>query len=181
MTNNMPETLLKRAALIAAIVALSGGALGCGSSTPSEAPDFTLPTITAANITLSELKGNPVVISFWYRSCPYCVEELPYFENVALQTGEITVLTVNPVDSNSTIHSFFNGYEPTMIVALDSNAATFIDYCQSYGNSRGYFPFTLLVDSEGIVRYIKIGAFGSETGLRSTLHDILGIAIPSAS
>jgi peroxiredoxin len=172
------RTSLRWVGLIAISAALAGAALSCNSSTPSEAPDFTLPTMTGGNVTLSELKGNPVVISFWYRACPYCVEELPYFERVALQSGEITVLTVNPVDSNSTIHAFFNGYEPAMMVTLDNNGTVFAGYCQTYGNSRGYTPFTLLVDSEGIVRYVKIGAFGSETNLRSTLRNVLGITIP---
>ena len=177
MTSRIEGTLLRRAALIAATVVLAGTALSCGSFTPSEAPDFTLPTMTGANVTLSALSGTAVVINFWYIGCQYCRDELPYFEDVALQSDEITVLTVNPVDSNSTIHAFFNGYEPAMIVALDGNGTTFVSYCQTYGNSRGYTPFTLLVDSEGIVRYVKIGAFGSETNLRSTLRNVLGITL----
>jgi thiol-disulfide isomerase/thioredoxin len=181
MVRRISRTLLRRVAVIGAIIALGGAALSCDSFTPSEAPDFTLPTMIGANITLSELRGTPVVLNFWSISCPACRGQLPYFEGVALKSGEITVLTVNVADSNSTLLSFFNGYEPTMIVALDSDAATYVDYCQAYGNSRGYIPFMLFVDNEGVVQQTRIGAFGSEADLWNTLHDVLGITIPPAS
>jgi len=170
---------LKWVALIGVVTALAGAALSCGSFTPSEAPDFTLPTMIGTNVTLSALNGTPVVINFWYIGCRYCREELPYFEDVAMKSSEITVLTVNPVDSNSTLLSFFNSYDPAMTVALDSKAGTYVDYSQRFGNSRMVVPFTLLVDSEGIVQYAKIGAFGSAGDLWNTLHKVLGITVPA--
>jgi peroxiredoxin len=181
MVRRISTTLLRRVAVIGAIIALAGAALSCDSLTPSEAPDFTLPTMMGSNTTLSALNGTPVVITFWYIGCQYCRDELPYFEDVALQSSGVAVVSVNIVDSNSTLLSFFNGYEPAMIVALDSNAATFVDYCQSFGNARTAVPFTLLVDSEGMVQYVRIGAFRSEADLWNTLHDVLGIVIPPAS
>ena len=168
-----------KVALIIAILALLGIGLSCDSSSPSQAPDFTLPTLTGGNITLSELQGTLVVLNFWSISCSYCRQQLPYLENVAQQAeGQIEVIAVNMVDSNASVQSFFGDYEPTMIVALDENAEVFVNYCQNFDNSRGYVPFTLFIDSEGLVQYRKIGAFASEDALWDTLHDIFGIAIP---
>jgi thiol-disulfide isomerase/thioredoxin len=181
MVRRMSRTSLIWVSLITIILASVGAALSCDSFTPSEAADFTLPTMMGANITLSELRGAPVVLNFWSVSCSACRGQLPYFEDVALQSDEIAVLTVNIADSNSTLHSFFNGYEPTMIVALDNSGATYANYCQSYGNSRAYIPFMLFLDSQGIVQQMRIGAFSSETELWNTLHDVLGITIPAAS
>ncbi|GAF86358.1 unnamed protein product, partial [marine sediment metagenome] len=65
----------------------------------------------------------------------------------------------------------------TMIVALDNNGEVFVNYCQE-DNSRGYIPFTLFVDSEGIVQYIKIGAFTSETELWDTLDSVFETTVP---
>jgi hypothetical protein len=64
-----------------------------------------------------------------------------------------------------------------MIVALDTNGEVFANYSQG-DNPRGSIPITFLVDSEGIVRHIKIGAFTSEAQLWDTLHDVFGITIP---
>jgi len=105
--------------------------------------------------------------------------ELPYLEAVAQESaGEIQVVAINVGESASTVQTFFGDYEPTMIVASDRNGEAFADYCQKYGNSRGGIPFTLFVDSEGIVQYIKIGAFQSETELWDALNDAFGTTIP---
>jgi peroxiredoxin len=170
--------------LIIVILALLGFTAGCDSPNPSgdEAPDFTLPTLTGTNITLSELRGAPVVLNFWSISCYWCRQQLPYLESVAQQTeGEIKVIAVNVADSAASVQDFFGDYEPAMTIALDGNATTFVSYCQSLDNSRGSIPFTLFVDSEGLVQYKRIGAFPSEEELWNTLHDVFGITIPETS
>jgi hypothetical protein len=65
-----------------------------------------------------------------------------------------------------------------MIIALDKNGEAFADYCLAYNNTRGAIPFTLFVDSEGIVQYAKIGAFQSEAELWDALNDVSGTTIP---
>jgi thiol-disulfide isomerase/thioredoxin len=172
-----------KVALIIAILALLGIGLSCDSSSPSQAPDFTLPTLTGGNITLSQLRGIPVVLNFWSIGCSWCRYQLPFLEAVANQTGGVLeVIAANMADSNASVQSFlqsfFGDYEPTMIVALDENAEVFVNYCQNFDNSRGYIPFTLFIDSEGMVQYRKIGAFASEEALWDTLHDVLGVTIP---
>jgi cytochrome c biogenesis protein CcmG/thiol:disulfide interchange protein DsbE len=180
------RTWIILAIVIVAVGATVGIALSRNPSTPSDstplpqnAPDFTLPTITGANVTLSELEGIPVVLSFWSISCQWCRYQLPFLEAVAQQSeGGLKVIVINMVNSAAQIQTFFRGYEPAMIVALDEEAATYVNYCQNFDNSRGSIPFTLLIDSEGMVQYAKIGAFANEAALWSTLHDVLGIATP---
>ena len=172
MASRMSKKLI-RITLIIAVLALAGVALSCSSSLLSqEAPDFTLPTMTGANITLSELEGTPVVLNFWATWCGPCRAELPYFEAVAQESeGEIKVIAINVGESASTVQTFFGDYEPTMIVALDENREVFVNYCQE-DNPRGYIPITFFVDSEGIIQYIKIGAFQSEAELWDTLDSV---------
>lgn len=165
--------------LIIGILALLGIGPSCEPASPSEAPDFTLPTLTGGNVTLSELQGTLVVLNFWSISCSFCRQQLPYLDSVGQQTkGQIEVIAVNMVDSAENVQSFFGEYEPTMTVALDENAEVFVNYCQNFDNSRGYIPFTLFIDSEGLVQYQRIGAFASEEALWNALHDVFGITIP---
>mgnify|MGYP001152135271 CR=1 FL=1 len=173
MASRMSKTRLILIVLIIVVVALVGIAVRCSSSLLSQkAPDFTLPTMTGANITLSELEGTPVALNFWASGCGPCRVELPYFEAVAQETeGKIKVIAIDVGESASTIQTFFGDYEPTMTVALDGNRQVFVNYCHQ-DNPRGYIPLTLFVDSEGIVQYIKIGAFTSEEELWDTLHSI---------
>ena len=110
---------------------------------------------------------------------PLAGQQLPYLEAVAQQSGEeIKVIAINMIDSAASVQNFFGEYEPAMIVALDGNGEVFVNYCQNYNNPRGYVPFTLFVDSEGLVQYVQIGAFTSEAALWNKLHDVLGITIP---
>jgi len=174
------KTWLIVAIVIVAVVVPVAIALSRNSSSPSDstpqsqnATDFTLSTMTGANITLSELEGTPVVLNFWSISCYWCRKQLPYLEDVAQQSeGDIKVIAVNIVDTAASLHKFFGDYEPTMIIALDSNGATFADYCRAYNNTRGSIPFTLFVDSQGIVKYWQLGAFASETALWDILHSV---------
>lgn len=170
--------------IIVAIVVLAVGA-GVGitlSHNPDSPSDSTLSVITWNEATLSALKGTPIVLNFWSISCPYCVQQLPYLENVALQSeGDLEVIAVNTRDSASRIRLFFRDYEPTMAIAVDANGQAFRSYCLAYDNAGGYIPFTLLIDSEGIVQDKRIGAFASEAQLWDTLNDVLGITAPETS
>ena len=177
----MRNRVLILVTLTIAVLAVVGVALSCDSPSPSAnaAPDFTLPTLTGTNVTLSELRGTPIVLNFWSIGCSYCRQQLPYLEAVALQAGEQTeVIAINMVDGAASVESFFGDYEPAMIVALDGNGETFVTYCQNFSNPRGYIPFTLFVDGEGMVQYKRVGAFASEEELWNTLEDVLGITIP---
>lgn len=141
--------------------------------------DITLPIITWNETTLSELEGTPVVLNFWSIACSWCRYQLPFLEAVALQSeGELEVIAINMANSAAAIQNFFADYEPAMTIALDYNREAFLDYCLAYNNTRQAIPFTLLVDSEGVVQYVKIGAFASEAALRAALDDVFGINIP---
>jgi thiol-disulfide isomerase/thioredoxin len=156
--------------LIIAVGAIVGIALSCDSSSP---PDGTLSIVTWNETSLSAFEGTPVVLNFWSISCPWCVKQLPYLENVAQQNEEeLKVIAINMRDSASQIRTFFGDYRPTMIIALDTNREAFADYCLAYNNTRGAIPFTLFFDSEGLVQYVKIGAFASETELRDILDSV---------
>lgn len=170
MVRRISGAWLVRISLIMMVLILVGIGPSCDS--PSQ-------FITWDETTLSTLEGTPVVLNFWSTTCRWCVKQLPYLENVARQSeGAIKVVAINIGQSASTVQKFFGDYEPAMTIALDKNREAFKHYCLAYNNTGGYIPFTLFVDSEGTVKYAKIGAFNSEQELRDALHDVLGITIP---
>jgi thiol-disulfide isomerase/thioredoxin len=176
MTSRMSKkTRLVLIVVIVAIGAVVGITLSRNSESPSES---TLPVMTWNETSLSTLEGTPVVLNFWSIGCPACRQQLHYLEAVAQQSnGEIEVIVVNIADTASRIQSFFDDYEPTMVVALDKDGEIFASYCREYENP-GYIPFTLFVDSEGVIQHKQVGASSSEDALWNTLHDVFGTAIP---
>jgi thiol-disulfide isomerase/thioredoxin len=190
---NMASRMSKKTWIILAIVivviaAVVGIVLSHNSSSPPDstaqsqnATDFTLPAMTGANITLSELEGTPVVVNFWSIGCPACRQQLHYLEAVAQESaGEIEVIAINMADNAAGVQNFFGDYEPAMTVGLDETKEVFVNYCREYENP-GYIPFTLFIDSEGVIQYKQVGAFASEEALWNTLHDVFGIATPQTS
>ncbi|MEA2085945.1 MAG: redoxin domain-containing protein, partial [Chloroflexota bacterium] len=60
------------------VFTLAGGSLSCGSPASvakvgAPAPDFTLPTTAGSEVTLSHLRGVPVVLNLWTTWCEYCL------------------------------------------------------------------------------------------------------------
>ncbi len=62
--------------------------------------------------------------------------------------------------------------ELAMTVALDRNGMTFVNYCRAYNNTVLGIPFTLFIDSDGLVRYVRIGAFASESQLSDIVYNL---------
>ncbi len=171
----------RKALLIVAIVVIVAGVMvGASLSSSCSGPvDTTLPIIAWNETVLSTLQGTPVVLNFWSRGCYWCRRQLPHLENVAQQGGEaLRVVAINIADDAAAIRRFFGDYTPAMMIAMDTHRETFAVYCLAYNNTRGAIPFTLFIDSQGQIRYTKLGAFASEKELRDKLHDVFGMTIP---
>ncbi len=118
------------------------------------APDFTLPTLEGGEVTLSSLQGQIVMINFWQVNCPPCEEEMPFLEAAAKQyDGEAVVLAVGIGVDAAGAREFVGDGSLSMLVPLDTQAKAAAKY------SVGFTPTTFLVDRDGIVRYVKVGAF----------------------
>jgi len=168
MTNKRFRKWLVKAGLIITMLSLIGGATSCtstGAEVGKQAPDFTLGTMAGTEITLSELCGKPVVLTFWDTVCGACQYQLVYLEQAAEQSGgEIAIIAVDIGEPLSRVKQFFGDYTLHFTVALDTNAQA------SYKYNVRYTPTTFFIDSNGVIRAIKIGA--SETELWAGLETI---------
>jgi cytochrome c biogenesis protein CcmG, thiol:disulfide interchange protein DsbE len=117
------------------------------------APDFTVQDGGGA-VTLSQLKGQVVVLNFWATWCPPCIEEMPSLVEMQqrMKAKGITVLAVSvDADRNSYLR-FLRDHNVNLLAVRDagqkSNAL--------YGTFK--FPETYVIDRNGIVRRKFIGA-----------------------
>ncbi|MFC1944282.1 TlpA family protein disulfide reductase [Chloroflexota bacterium] len=131
------------------------------------APDFALRTLDGEIVRLSELRGQPVLINFWATWCPSCRMEMPHlqaaFEELA---GEVYIVAINVGESEEKVRRYVedNGLSFTVLTDPDKQVG------DRY-NIR-YYPTTFLVDNEGVIREIRIGAFPNEASIIQLLDQI---------
>jgi len=142
--------------ILATVMLLALAACYSGSRPPrigSNAPDFTVKDSDRA-VTLSQLKGQVVVLNFWATWCPPCVEEMPSLVQMQqrMKAKGITVLAVSvDVDQNS-YRRFLNDHGVSLLTVRDPDQKA----SGLYGTFK--FPETYVIDRSGVMRRKFIGA-----------------------
>lgn len=139
---------------LAAVFALAGCAGGGtyefeeGAFTGKEAPDVTFTTLDGETKKLSDLRGKVVVMNFWATWCPYCVEELPDFGELADANPDVEVVLLDCGEDEQTVRDYIDGLEgisSAPVWALDEEGAAVEAY------SVEGIPYTVVVDADGTV------------------------------
>ena len=147
--------------------------LGCGlvETGPLEvgdkAPDFTFPTIDGQTVQLSKLRGQPVLLNFWALWCYWCKVEMPYIQDAFEEKGEeVKFIAVNLRDGLGSVRQFAEDRGLTFTIALDLEGKS-----EDLYNIRP-LPHTVLIDEQGIVRHIRIGAFPNKDEIITLLDSL---------
>ena len=138
------------------------------------APDFTLDTIDGGQITLSDLRGQVVIVNLWASWCPPCRAEMPAIDSVyqANKANGLEVLAVNVTnqDSAAAASAFAQEFGLTFPILLDRDGAV----------SRRYLlqalPTTYFIDRKGVIRAVVPGGPMSEALIQSKITDLLAEA-----
>ena len=138
-----------------------------------QAPDFSLKTLDGqATVTLSELRGKPVILNFWASWCTPCRLEMPALQAAyeAHQADGLTVLAINLTtqDTLPDAQAFIEELQLTMpALADETNAAEEIYHIIG-------LPTTYFVDSQGIITHIQLGPL-DEPRLNSHIEEIVSV------
>jgi peroxiredoxin len=116
------------------------------------APDFTLSTLEGETITLSDFRGQIVLVNDFATWCGPCQAETPSLVDVYNSAGEdVVFIGLNLQESQSKVAEFKDQYDIPYPLVLDPD-----------GKVTGLYrpvglPTSWFVDSEGVVRYIHAG------------------------
>ncbi len=141
--------LLALLALLAwGLRAKAGGPLSEGP-----APDFTLNTFTGETITLSELRGQVVIINFWASWCPPCRDEAPYLEQTWRKYKDkgVVFIGVDYVDAEPNALAYIEEFDITY-----PNGPDIGEKIADAFRIKGV-PETFYIDKTGQVRGVHIG------------------------
>lgn len=122
------------------------------------APDFTATLADGTEFTLSEQQGKVVLLNFWATWCGPCVREMPAFEKLQEDYGDnVAILAVNCMEDADTVAAFIEENSYTFPIAIDERGAVSAKY-----PTQG-IPYTLVIDGDGIVQNIYMGAADADT------------------
>ncbi len=143
-------------ALVLGLLGLVGWRLvkvNSGQVDSGMAPDFTITSFEGETITLSELRGQVVIINFWVSWCPPCREEAPYLEATWRKYKDqgVVFIGVDYADAVSKALAYIDEFDITYFNGPDVGTRI----SQMY-NMDGV-PETYYVAKNGELRGVKIG------------------------
>jgi len=135
------------------------------------APNFTLETLAGETMTLSELRGQPVLINLWASWCGPCRAEMPAMQRIyeKYQDQGFVILAINATnqDSANNVAAFVDELGLTFPILLDVDGAVSELY-----HLRS-LPTSFFVNGQGIIEEIVFGGPMSEALLQTRVENIL--------
>jgi len=140
-----------------------------GTQVGNLAPDFQINSPDGQTMSLSDLRGKPVLINFWATRCPPCVSEMPYLQEIYNEWSEteLMLLAINIGESSTKVKEFLQGHNLSLPVLLDAKQLV----ARKYGISA--IPTTFFIDKDGIIQEKVIGAFPNKAEIEKRLNKIL--------
>ena len=137
--------------------------LGCALLTGASngpAPDFSLPARSGGNVSLSDLKGQVVMINFWASWCGPCRQEMPLLDQMHKKYEALgfKLLGVNVEADTKDAERWLTQTPVTFPILFDRENKV----SQLY--SVNAMPSTVFVDRKGNVRYLHRGYKAGDEG-----------------
>jgi peroxiredoxin len=123
------------------------------------APDFTLPGATSPGVipqtvSLTEQRGHPVALVFFFTLCTHCQQQLRTVHAAAApyaERGVVSYAINTPAESLDVLTNYSSRFDFDPIILRDSRSTV----AGAYGVQ--LYPSTVLIDSMGIVRAVWTG------------------------
>ncbi len=119
-------------------------------------PDFTATTFDGRQLTLSDLKGRPVLVNFFASWCTQCARELPFMEQAYQRhkADGFAIVGVNGLETGDGV-GFYHRLGLTFPAVYDPGNPGKISLAFNVTSS---LPVSVFIDKSGRVDLIQLGA-----------------------
>ncbi|MGI8581204.1 MAG: TlpA family protein disulfide reductase [Chitinophagaceae bacterium] len=103
-------------------------------------------------ISLSDLKGQVVLLDFWIKNCGACIQSVPHLNELQkkFKDKNFKLISINSYDSKEDVNWFCNKHKTDYPVLLNGKSVA-----EKYGVSG--FPKFFIIDKAGKIIYFKAG------------------------
>ena len=118
-----------------------------------QAPSFTLQSVDGKAVSLAQFKGDVVMINFWASWCGPCRQEMPLLDSIYKQYKDMgfVLLGVNVEPNSRNADAWLKKTPVSYPVLYDPKS----EVSQLYQVQA--MPTTVIIDRQGIVRYVHNG------------------------
>jgi cytochrome c biogenesis protein CcmG/thiol:disulfide interchange protein DsbE len=133
------------------------------------APDFTLDLLDGSRLSLSDLRGQVVVLNFWTTWCPPCADELPDLEALwsEYQAQGVVFVGIAVQEEKAEVREMGSRFGLTYPLGLDPEERI----ATPYGITG--VPETFMIDPQGQAAVVYVGPVDAAE-LRQDLDRLLG-------
>jgi len=157
MPEQFPRSTSRIILLTSLLLMLAFISLDVINRVSTKAPDVTFTTITGKKIALKELRGKPVIVTFWATDCPACIKEIPDLIELYTQyhkQGLEIIAVAMYYDPPNHVIALTEDLKLPYHVALDLAA----EHARAFGDVQ-LIPSTFLINPDGSFALKKTGAF----------------------
>jgi peroxiredoxin len=115
------------------------------------APDFTVEMLDGRSVTLSSLRGEVVLVTFWATWCPPCRQEMSHMQEFINAHPTVVVLPISRGEERETVVNFVERMGYTFPIGLDGDQSIYRKYATNY------IPRCFVVGRDGKVVYSGVG------------------------
>ncbi len=137
-----------------------------GNDLGNKAPSFDLLKVNSEEkVNIKNFSGKTVVINFWGTWCNPCKSELPEFDQFASdRIDDVVIIAVHSVMGNSEASAYIseNYSSSDIIFAYDVPLDEYKDMYFDLLGGTSYYPYTVILDKNGIITYKKDGKMSYE-------------------
>ena len=134
-------------------------------------PDFQLFNHVGEMVSSDDFQGKTMLLNFWATWCSPCREEMPMLMDLQRENASRGLQVVGiALDDAQKVRSFVETYGISYPILVGE--ADVLDTSAAYGNREGVLPFSVLIDSEGIVRWQYAGLLKTDE-LKRQLRAVL--------
>lgn len=125
----------------------------------SSAPNFIVSTIDNEVIELSKLKGQVVVLNFWFTRCQPCIMEMPDLNKLveSYSGKKVVFISFAPEDSN-TLKDFFSTH-PFKFKTVANSEVIRSDHFKLFSA----WPYNIVINQDGKISKMVCGSIKEET------------------